>query len=300
MNISHRVAKFYSQGCGNFSMAAANKNHRYRLRMTAMLRAAIVLAVLHSAPEAGARETAVRADRAAPQADRLFVPAHKELLKKSKAGRIDVCFLGDSITRRWHANDYPKFQENWKKNFFGWNAANFGWGADGTQNVLWRLQHGELDGVNPKVVVLMIGTNNVGELKPEEDHSNEVARIAAGIEAILELIREKAPRAKVALMGITPRSDKGPALSLTIDAINERIARLADGKRVRYLNINDRLAADDGTLTEGVTEDGLHLSVRGYQIWADALKPILTEWLGPPAKVDRAPPPTGIPVVKGS
>jgi lysophospholipase L1-like esterase len=266
--------------------------------MTAMLRAAIVLSVLHAASEAGARETAMRADRAAPQADPLFLPAHKELLKKAKAGRIDVYFLGDSITRRWHANDYPKFQENWKKNFFGWNAANFGWGADGTQNVLWRLQHGGLDGVNPKVVVLMIGTNNVGELDPEEDHSNEVARVAAGIEAILKTIREKAPRAKVVMMGITQRSDKGPALSHTIHAINERIARLADGKRVRYLNINDRLADKDGMLIEGVTVDGLHLSLRGYQIWADALKPILTEWLGPPGKVDRAPPPTGIPVVK--
>jgi lysophospholipase L1-like esterase len=246
------------------------------------------------------RETSVRADRAAPQADRLFLPAHKDLLKKAKAGHIDVYFLGDSITRRWHANDYPKLRENWKKNFFGWNAANFGWGADGTQNVLWRLQHGELDDVNPKVVVLMIGTNNVGELNPEEDHSVDVPRIAAGIEAILKLIREKAPRAKVVLMGITPRNDKGPAYTRTIDEINKRIAKLADGKQVRYLYINDRLAGDDGMLFEGVTVDGLHLSARGYQIWADALKPILTEWLGPPGKVDRAPPPTGIPVVKGS
>jgi lysophospholipase L1-like esterase len=137
-------------------------------------------------------------------------------------------------------------------------------------------------------------------LEPEADHSEDVPQIAAGLEAVLKLIREKAPRAKVVLMGITARNDKGPAFTPTINEINERIAKLADGKQVRYLNINDRLAADDGKLIDGVTEDGLHLSVRGYQIWADALKPILTEWLGPPAKVDRAPPPTGIPVVKGS
>jgi lysophospholipase L1-like esterase len=102
-------------------------------------------------------------------------------------------------------------------------------------------------------------------------------------------------------MGITPRNDKaGTSLMRTIDEINEWIAKLADGKQIRYLNINDRLTDEDGKLIEGVTEDGLHLSVRGYQIWADALKPILTEWLGPPAKADRAPPPTGIPVVRGS
>jgi lysophospholipase L1-like esterase len=284
----------------------ANGKHPFGLQMRMMLRAAIVLCMLQALAGNAAGQTATpgaaaRADRAAPQENRLFLPAHKELLKKAKGGRIDVYFLGDSITRRWHANDYPKFQENWKKNFTGWNAANFGWGADGTQNVLWRLEHGELDGVNPKVVVLMVGTNNVGELDPEADHAENVPRIAAGIEAILKLIREKAPRARVVLMGITPRNDKaGTSLMRTIDEINEWIAKLADGKQIRYLNINDRLTDEDGKLIEGVTEDGLHLSVRGYQIWADALKPILTEWLGPPAKADRAPPPTGIPVVRGS
>jgi lysophospholipase L1-like esterase len=238
----------------------------------------------------------VAADRAAPQENPLFLPAHRQLLKKTKSGVIDVYFLGDSITRRWHANDYPRFQENWNKNFFGWNAANFGWGADGTQNVMWRLEHGELDGVNPKVVVLMIGTNNVGELTPGGDHAADVENIVRGIRAVLDLVQKKAPRARIVLMGVTPRNDKGgTALVPVINEINERIAKFSDRKRVRYVNINDRLADRDGKLFEGVIEDGLHLSVRGYQIWADALEPIFTEWLGPPAKVDRAPPATGIP-----
>ena len=86
--------------------------------------------------------------------------AHEQLLAK-KQGRIDVYFEGDSITRRWGATDYPQLLENWKKNFFGWNAADFGWGADRMENILWRLENGELDGVNPKVIVLLAGTNNV-------------------------------------------------------------------------------------------------------------------------------------------
>jgi lysophospholipase L1-like esterase len=98
-------------------------------------------------------------------------------------------------------------------------------------------------------------------------------------------------------MGITPRNDNrgGQRIVATIDKINARISKFADGKQIRYLNINDKLAKPDGTLLEGMTVDGLHLSANGYQIWADALKPILTEILGPPAKTDHAPPPTGDP-----
>ena len=92
--------------------------------------------------------------------------AHEQLLAKARQGRIDIYFEGDSITRRWGATDYPQLLENWKQNFFGWNAADFGWGADRVENILWRLENGELDGVNPKVIVLLAGTNNVGNRLP--------------------------------------------------------------------------------------------------------------------------------------
>jgi lysophospholipase L1-like esterase len=110
-------------------------------------------------------------------------------------------------------------------------------------------------------------------------------------------MKEKAPNATIILMGILPRNDRrgGTAIVPTINKINARISTFADGKTIRYLNITDKLAAPDGTLLEGVSVDGLHLSVKGYQIWADALKPIFTELLGPPAKTDHAPPPTGDP-----
>jgi lysophospholipase L1-like esterase len=216
--------------------------------------------------------------------------AHEQLLEKARKGRIDVYFVGDSITRRWGATDYPDFLANWKQNFHGWNAANFGWGGDTVQNVLWRLHNGELDKVNPKVIVVMAGTNNVGAGGDEA----KVAEITKGQKAILDVCREKAPDAIVILMGITPRNDH-PAAMATINKINEQIARFADGKKVRYLNINDKLADKDGKLLEGMSPDRLHLSAQGYQVWADALKPLLTELLGPPAKEDLAPPPTGDP-----
>jgi lysophospholipase L1-like esterase len=216
--------------------------------------------------------------------------AHEQLLEKAKKGRIDVYFVGDSITRRWGATDYPDFLANWKKNFQGWNAANFGWGGDTVQNVLWRLHNGELDKVNPKVIVVMAGTNNVGTTAP--------ADIAKGLKAVVDVCREKAPEAVIILMGITPRNDNPGALA-TINKVNEEVARFADGKKVRYLNINDKLADKEGKLLEGMSPDRLHLSGQGYQVWADALKPLLTELLGPPAKEDLAPPPTGDPGAAG-
>lgn len=220
--------------------------------------------------------------------------AHEQLLEKAKKGRIDVYFVGDSITRRWGATDYPDFLANWKQNFHGWNAANFGWGADGIQNILWRLHNGELDNVNPKVIVVMAGTNNVGGPTPAGGDDARVEGIAGGLKAVLDVCREKAPSVVVILMGITPRNDN-PAAMATINKVNERLAKFADGKKVRYLSINDKLADKDGKLLEGMSPDRLHLSAKGYQVWADALKPILTELLGPPAKDDLAPPPTGDP-----
>lgn len=218
--------------------------------------------------------------------------AHAQLLEKRTQGRIDVYFAGDSIARRWGATDYPQLLANWTENFRGWHAANFAWGADRTQNILWRLQHGELDGVNPKVIVVLAGTNNVGSQPGDAARVTEISR---GLSAIVDLMREKAPRATIVVTAIFPRNDN-LAVMPTINAINENLAKLADGKAVRFLNVNDRLADKDGVAFEGVLNpDRLHPSLKGYQIWADALKPIFTELLGPPAAVDLAPPPTGDP-----
>jgi lysophospholipase L1-like esterase len=243
----------------------------------------------------GGGDAAAAADQPVPRTDANSKLAHEQMVANLKKGRIDVYFVGDSITRRWRATDYPQFLASWDKNFFGWNAANFGWGADTIQNILWRLQHGELEGVHPKVIVLLAGTNNVGNT-PASDA--KVSAITKGIKALLDTMRDKTPEATIILMGILPRNDgvEPTAVMPSINKINENIAKFADGKRIRYLNINDKLAAKDGKLLEGMTEDRLHLSLKGYQTWADALKPLFTELLGPPTKEDYAPPPTGDPI----
>ncbi len=235
-----------------------------------------------------------------PRTDQNSSIAHEQLVAKTKQGRIDIYFAGDSITRRWGCSDrqYQDFLANWRSNFFGWNAANFGWGGDTVQNILWRLENGELEGVNPKVIVLLAGTNNLGPNSTTGAAADsKVEEITAGIRAILDSMQRQAPQTTIILMGILPRNNSpvGLALMPTINRINERLAGLADGKRVRFLNLNAQLADADGKLIEGMTGDGLHLALKGYQVWADALKPIFTELLGPPATEDHAPPPTGDP-----
>ncbi|MFC1551332.1 GDSL-type esterase/lipase family protein [Candidatus Latescibacterota bacterium] len=220
-----------------------------------------------------------RGDEPLPQAgNKIFWDKHTELIEKTQKGNIDLYIVGDSITRRWEATH----QESWDKNFSGWNAADFGSGGDRTRNVIYRAIHGELDNVNPKVIAILIGTNNVGFYPPKGNYEPLVEDTVKGIKAYVKLLKEMAPGAKIILTAITPRNTKGTTdVMPIIDAINERIASIGDGKTVHFINVNEQMAGADGKLFEGVTDDGIHLSNMGYQIWADAMKPLLTEWLGP-------------------
>jgi lysophospholipase L1-like esterase len=223
-------------------------------------------------------------DRAAPRTDANSMKAHQQLLEKAAKGGIDIYFEGDSITRRWGATDYPQLFANWKQNFFGWSAADFGWGADRVENILWRLENGELDGVHPQVIVLQAGTNNLADSTAEE--------ISQGLRAVVRVLQAKAPRAAIIVTGIFPRNDN-MALVPKIQQIN---ADLSSFEGVRYLDINSKLADRQGKLFDGMMNaDKLHPAVPGYQVWADALKPIFTELLGAPGATDHAPPPTGDP-----
>jgi lysophospholipase L1-like esterase len=228
-----------------------------------------------------------------PRNDANSKVAHEQLVAKAKAGGIDLYFLGDSITRRWGCTD-PQWAANlanWKQNFFGWNAADFGWGADSIQNMLWRIQNGELDGVNPKVIVILAGTNNIGK-RPGGDQ--KITDIVNGLDALIDTCRQKAPDAKIILTAIFPRNDSLEVWP-EIQRVNELLAQRADGKRIFYVNVNDKLADADGKLFDGMTVDKIHLTPKGYQVWADGLRPLLVELLGPPAQSDHAPPATGDP-----
>lgn len=247
------------------------------------------------AEPAAASDRTTKSPLATPQerTDRNSQIAHQQLVKKAQAGGIDLYFLGDSITRRWGCTDpqWASLMENWKKNFYGWNAANFGWGADGVQHMLWRVRNGELAGVRPKVIVICAGTNNVGNQPGDE---KKIGDVVGGVTALAAACRELAPEAKIVLTAIFPRNDN-IAVMPEIRAINERLAELADGSMVYFLDVNDKLADPDGKLFEGMTIDQVHLSAKGYQAWADGLRPILEKLLGPRGATDHAPPPTGDP-----
>ena len=238
------------------------------------------------------------ATQAAERTDANSRIAHQQLVEKARRGGIDVYFVGDSITRRWGASD-PQYQPllaNWNTNFFGWNAANFGWGADRVENILWRLQNGELDEVNPKVIVVLAGINNIGT---EPADTQKLEDISLGLRAIIDVCRLKAPHATVILTAVFPRNDR-MAVVPSINQLNKNIEGMADGKQIRFVNINAKISDAGGRFyPEMVTPDNVHPALKLYQIWANALKPIFTEILGPPAKTDHAPPPTGDPGVKG-
>ena len=217
--------------------------------------------------------------------------AHNQLITKAHAGIINIYFIGDSITRRWGALDYPEFLANWNHNFHGWNAADFGWGGDRTQNMLWRLDHGEFDGVQPKIIAIQAGTNNLGDIEGDQA---QIDSISAGIKALIDASRARAPQATIVVTGVFVRSDK-PQYNAVINGINSKLAALADGNKLRFINLNDALADSNGQLAKAMSVDGLHLSSQAYQLWADALKPVFTAILGAPAAIDHAPPPTGDP-----
>jgi lysophospholipase L1-like esterase len=146
------------------------------------------------------------------------------------------------------------------------------------------------------VVVLLAGTNNVGDPLFQGDGDAKAEDVTRGLRAIVRTIRGKAPAAAIVVMGVFPRNDN-MALMPIIDKINGNLSRFADGRTIRYLNINGKLADRHGRLFAGMmdAQDKLHPTLKAYQVWADALKPVLTELLGPPSSADHAPPPTGDP-----
>jgi beta-glucosidase len=195
---------------------------------------------------------------------------HEGFLKtiKSMNGKIDVVFNGDSITDGWRGNGKDAFKEH----FEPLHTVNIGIGGDRTQHLIWRMQNGELDGYTPKVMMLMIGTNNLG--------SNSNEEIAEGIKAVVNEFHKKHADAKVLLLGIFPRGASATDKARDrIKKINEIIAKMDDGKKIKYLDIGGKFLEPDGSLSKEIMYDFLHLSKKGYGIWADAVKPVLVEMM---------------------
>jgi lysophospholipase L1-like esterase len=210
--------------------------------------------------------------------DKGWMKRHDKFVDMARKGNIDVLFLGDSITDAWggegHGQGYPG-AKIFAEEFEPLHAANFGIGGDRTQHVLWRIQNGELEGIQPKVVMLMIGTNN------SNGKDNTAEEIADGIKAIVQEIHKKSPRTKVLLLGVFPRGPKPNPQRDKLKRVNEIISRLDDGgKTVKYLDIGDKFLEPDGTISKEIMPDYLHLSPEGYRKWADAVKGPINELLG--------------------
>lgn len=213
-------------------------------------------------------------------ADGRFRKMHESFLARGKEGPIGVLMLGDSITAGW-----TKAPHIWEHYFGKWQPANFGIGGDQTQHVIWRIENGELDGIHPKVVVLMLGTNNSG--------ANTAEEIAAADKKIVELIRAKIPETKVLVLSVFPRGPRKNAQGVVTDtvmaeaakrmeiikAVNEELAKLDDGKNVRYLDITTKFLGDDGRIPSIIMPDQLHPNAAGYQLWCEAMQPLLTQMM---------------------
>ena len=203
---------------------------------------------------------------------------HEQFMKDKEAalknGPIQLVFIGDSITDAWRRDEQNKiYKERWGK----YNPLNLGISGDKTEHVLWRLENGELEGLagGTKLVVMMIGTNNLGN--PPRATPEDTAK---GIECLVQTVRQKLPKSKLLLLGVFPRGrEASNPFRAQIKTINDTISKLDDGKQVKYLDVSDAFLDDDGTLPADVMPDQLHPNLKGYQIWADAIDPQVREML---------------------
>ena len=204
-----------------------------------------------------------------PDLQARFLPKHTNNLEVAKKGHIDVLFMGDSITDFWRSNP-PNGGNEVFSNYFGkMKVANFGIAGDTTQGVLWRLQNGEGQGYSPKVIMLMIGTNNTGG----RGGGNTAPEIADGVEAVVVELRKDFPKAKILLLAIFPRGRPGDPVRAKIADVNQRIGGLSDFKHVFYYDIGAKFLDSDGNFLPGVFRtDNLHPAAPGYMIWAEAVK----------------------------
>jgi lysophospholipase L1-like esterase len=242
--------------------------HTIRVKTTA-LPFGIVLLLLLLVPVISGAHSAVES---APRTDRGWQD-RQELLNKraAEAGeKAQVIFIGDSITQGWEGEG----KDVWAKYYAPRNAVNLGIGGDRTQHVLWRLDNGNLAGLKPKAAVVMIGTNN------SNGEDNTPDQIVDGVTAIVKKLREKLPSTKILLVAIFPRNENFSVQRGKLAMINQVLAQLGDNKDVFWVDFGHKFLNADGTMPRELMPDYLHLSRRGYEIWAEAIEPKLSEIFG--------------------
>ncbi|MBX3112983.1 MAG: hypothetical protein KF836_00300 [Fimbriimonadaceae bacterium] len=210
------------------------------------------------------------------RSDAGWTARHEEMVKLAKSGeKFELVLIGDSITHGWGGRPQPNAQwkgvapDHYDELFGPYKPLNLGISGDRTQHVLWRLDNGELEGVNPKVCMIMIGTNNVG--------SNTSAEVFEGISKIVDKVHEKSPKSKVLIIGILPRDFEITENRKKNDAVNEMIEKKSWPAYVTYQNVNKGFLDSEGKMSPSVMPDALHPNAAGYKIWGDAIKPTLAK-----------------------
>jgi len=196
-----------------------------------------------------------------------WMERHNQILKRIHQGKVDLIFVGDSITHSWENAG----KNVWEKYYAPRNTVNMGFSGDRTQHVLWRLDHGEIDGISPKLAVLMVGTNN------SRGEDNTAEEIADGIKAICAKMQRKLPKTKILVMAIFPRGAMPSPQREKNAKASELAAQIADNQMIYYLDINSKFLGSDGSLSTDIMPDLLHPNEKGYQIWAEAIEPTVAK-----------------------
>lgn len=216
----------------------------------------------------------VTQDRSWPQYD--WAKRHELTSAAVKHAKPQILFIGDSITHFFGGEQFDSYalrgQQTWGEFYAPRNAGNLGFGWDKTENVLWRLRHGAIDGIAPKLVIMMIGTNNTGDCSATD--------IAQGIMAIVSEMNLRLPQSKILLLGIFPRGEKPNPQREKIAVINQLLAQLDGERNVTFLDIGAKFLTPDGLITKDIMPDFLHPNEKGYRIWAEAIEPTVKKLMG--------------------
>ena len=197
-----------------------------------------------------------------------WLARHQSINAKAKQGGIDLVYIGDSIVQQFET----KGKEVWDYYYAPRHALNLGISADRTQHVIWRIDHGNLDGLHPKLTIIMIGQNNGGH--------NTAQEIAEGVTAVVQRVQAKCPESKILLLAIFQRRPQITSERAVFDEANATIAKLADGKTIHYLNINSVFVQPDGSIPAELMPDFEHPSPLGNKVWAEAIEPKVAELFG--------------------
>ncbi len=203
---------------------------------------------------------------------------HAEKLEAVSKDKFNMIMLGNSIINNF---EHPEFQPVWNQFYAPRKALNLGFGGYRTENIIWNIEHGELDGQSPKVLVLQIGTNNVDEKNYSTRHT--AGQLAGGIEAIVNIVRQKLPNTKIIILRCFPGCYGGPnptSHRAILERASDIVSKLADGKHIYYCDVNHLFLNFDGSINHELMPDYLHPSPAGAKLWAQAMEPLLSELMG--------------------